>query len=206
MKLSLLFYETLNADYLHLESGADYAFSRRGSTLYIYFEASDGATDWKNNLDFPVVRRGKRPLFLHRGFFRVFESLRPAVFVAVSDKSIENVVISGYSHGAALAVLCYDEVLRLRPDLQKKVVGYGFGAPRVFFGIKTRRLTRRFADFTVVRNIDDLVTHLPPRILGYFHAGKLLTVGEKGKYNRIDAHRPENIMHELLAYEEKQRG
>ena len=201
MKLSELFYETLHADYVHLDSGADYAISREGDTLYIYFEASDGATDWKNNLDFPAMRKGGS--LLHRGFLRVFESVRPVVSAVASEREIDSIVISGYSHGGALAVLCYDEVLHLRPELCGKIVGYGFGTPRVFFGIKTRRLARRFADFTVIRNTDDLVTHLPPRALGYFHVGKLLTVGERGKYSRIDAHRPENIMRELLAYEKK---
>lgn len=203
MKLSELFYETLHADYVHLDSGADYAISREGDTLYIYFEASDGATDWKNNLDFPAMRKDGSLLLIHRGFLRVFESVRPVVSAVASEREIDSIVISGYSHGGALAVLCYDEVLRLRPDLQGNIVGYGFGAPRVFFGIKTRRLARRFADFTVIRNTDDLVTHLPPRALGYFHVGKLLTVGDRGKYSRIDAHRPENIMRELLAYEKK---
>ena len=203
MKLFELFYETLHADYIHLDSGADYALSRKGKTLYIYFEASNGATDWENNLDFPAMRKDGSRLLIHRGFLRAFESVRPHISAAASERDIESIVISGYSHGGALAVLCYEELSRLRPELRGSIVGYGFGAPRVFFGVRTRRLAQRFKDFTVIRNRDDLVTHLPPRALGYFHVGRLLTVGKKGRYSRIDAHRPENIMRELLAYEGK---
>ena len=204
MKLSQLFYNVLHAPYIHTESGADYALVREGGRLSVYFEASNGATDWKNNIDFPAIRAPQGGLFLvHRGFSRVFESIRTPLTDAILDPKITNLLIVGYSHGAALATLCYDLAYRMRPDLRGAIVGYGFGSPRVFFGIRTRRLMRRFSDFMVIRNTDDIVTHLPPRALGYFHVGKLLTVGERGKYSRIDAHRPEHIMRELLAYEKK---
>jgi hypothetical protein len=55
----------------------------------------------------------------------------------------------------------------------------------------------RWERFTVIRNIDDIVTHLPPRALGYTHVGHVLEIGEKGTYSRVDAHRPENILAEL---------
>ena len=203
MTLSELFYECLHADYVHTASDADYALVREGGTLYVYFEASDGATDWKNNLDFPAVRVKNGVSLVHRGFSRVFESIREPLAEALLDKTVTEVVIVGYSHGGALAVLCYDLAYRIRPDLRGKIHGYGFGAPRVYFGLRTRRTQKRFANFTIVRNMDDAVTHLPPRVLGYYHVGTLLTVGEEGKYTPIDAHREENIMRELLAHEEK---
>jgi len=56
---------------------------------------------------------------------------------------------------------------------------------------------RRWERFTVIRNLDDLVTHMPPAVLGFSHVGELLEIGEKGRYSRVDAHRPENILAEL---------
>ncbi|MBQ8658695.1 MAG: hypothetical protein IJ506_06125, partial [Clostridia bacterium] len=53
----------------------------------------------------------------------------------------------------------------------------------------------------LVRNIDDIVTHLPPAVLGYSHVGKLLEIGKKGKYTAVEAHLSENILAELKAYE-----
>ncbi len=204
MKLSQLFYNVLHAPYIHTESGADYALVREGGRLSVYFEASNGATDWKNNIDFPAIRAPQGGLLLvHRGFSRVFESVREPLADAILDPKIADLLIVGYSHGAALATLCYDLAYRLRPDLRGSMQGYGFGSPRVFFGVRTHRIEKRFDGFTVVRNIDDIVTHLPPSLLGYFHVGQLLTIGEEGKYTRIDAHRPEHIMRELLAYEKK---
>ena len=55
----------------------------------------------------------------------------------------------------------------------------------------------RWRNFTVVRNIDDLVTHLPPASMGYRHIGKLLEIGAKGRYADWDAHKAKNIEKEL---------
>ena len=84
-----------------------------------------------------------------------------------------------------------------RPDLRDTVAGYGFGAPRVIFGALPPQVAKRWEGFTVIRNIDDIVTHLPPASLGYRHVGELLEIGEKGKYSPTDAHRAENILAEL---------
>ena len=81
--------------------------------------------------------------------------------------------------------------------MRDRLESYGFGCPRVFWGILTPTLAKRWERFAVVRNLDDLVTHLPPAVLGYRHVGKMITVGVRGKYSMIDAHRPENIEYEL---------
>ena len=56
-----------------------------------------------------------------------------------------------------------------------------------------------------MRNIDDLVTHLPPAVFGYSHVGELLTVGEKGKYTRIEAHLAKNLAQELIRYDQSRK-
>ena len=62
-------------------------------------------------------------------------------------------------------------------------------------------ITSRWRDFTVIRNLDDLVTHVPPFLLGYFHVGTLLKIGKRGQYSKIDAHRDNNLLCSLLEYE-----
>ena len=86
-------------------------------------------------------------------------------------------------------------------DLRDNLYSYGFGCPRVLWGSKTKEIINRWEKFTVVRNIDDIVTHLPPKILGYFHVGNLLEIGKKGKYSKVDAHKSENILIELKEYQ-----
>jgi hypothetical protein len=115
------------------------------------------------------------------------------------DPEVRAVRIVGYSHGAALAVLCHEYLWFHRPDLRQTLTGFGYGCPRVLWGIPTPALQKRWERFTVIRNREDIVTHLPPALFGYFHVGRMLEIGQKGTYSATDAHRPESILKELDA-------
>ena len=200
MDLYWLFKRLLSVSYIHVENSGDYKTERFGNTLYIYLESSDGNEDWKNNLDFPVKfkkREGDIHFRCHRGFLRVWESIKPYLKNEIMDTGVDKIVVAGFSHGAGLAVLCYEYIWYHRADLRDSLEGYGFGGPRVLWGKNAKKIAHMWQDFTLIRNIDDLITHLPPRVLGYFHIGKLMEIGEKGKYNRIDAHRPQSYLIEL---------
>lgn len=201
MTLLELFERCLNISYTPLADGADVAVERIDTTLYIYLEHSDGSEDWRNNLDFPTVPyrpMDTTPWRAHRGFVRVWKRVEDYLAAFVADPTLDRIVTVGYSHGGALAVLCHEYVWYHRPDLRERIEGYGFGAPRVVWGLLPTDLAARWDRFTVIRNLDDLVTHLPPRALGYTHVGRLLKIGEKGRYSPIDAHRAENILAELV--------
>ncbi len=200
MELATLLRRCLAADYLQSPDGGDYALEREGDILYIFLEKSEGIEDWGNNADFSVrayEREGKTQFYAHRGFLRVWESMLPYLAGEISDPFLVGIVRVGYSHGAALAVLCHEYVWSKRPDLRGKLLGYGFAAPRVIWGMISRRMARRWASFYVLRIPDDLVTHLPPAFLGYSHVGQMVELCEAGKYSAIDAHRAENLIREL---------
>ena len=187
--------------YINVENGASFAAERLGNRLQLYFEASHGTADWENNLNFPAKpykRMEDRVWFAHRGFLRVWKSAEEHLAPMINDPAVGEIVIAGYSHGAALAVLCHEYAWFHRPGLRHRLTGYGFGCPRVIWGIPPKE---RWAGFTVVRNIDDVVTHLPPAALGYTHVGHMLEIGETSRYSATDAHRPENILTELKKYE-----
>ncbi|MBE6618808.1 MAG: lipase family protein [Ruminococcaceae bacterium] len=206
MKMSELFYRCLSADYIKVGESADYAVEKRAGNLFLFFQDSDGAVDWKNNLDFPSMpyeKMDKSVWRAHRGFLRVWKEIEPYVSGYIMNENIKRITVAGYSHGAAVALLCHEYVWYNRPDLRKKLFGYGFGCPRVFWGRSCADLCERWENFTVIRNINDIVTHLPPAVIGYRHVGKMLEVGEKGKYSNIEAHFAENILIELANYEEK---
>lgn len=203
MRLLKLFQKCVNCEYIHVEDSGDYYVERKDSTLYIYFECSNGSTDWKNNFDFPAKpykRMGRAVWFAHRGFLRVWKSIEPYLEQYIKDNTVKKVVTVGYSHGAALAVLCHEYIWYNRPDLRDSIEGYGFGCPRVFWGIKTKSLKKRWEKFMVIRNIDDIVTHIPPLLFGFSHVGTIVKIGKKYKYSSVDAHRPENITYELEQY------
>ena len=195
-----LFKGCLEANYIHIDDSADYAIEEKGNTLYIYLQCSRGVEDWINNFDFlPVTYKNLdgKALRCHKGFLRVFKAIEPMINPVLSSSTKERVVISGYSHGGAVAALCYEYVISIRPDLSENYFGYGFGAPRILYGRRSIVVADRWKNFVTVRNRDDIVTHLPPRAFGYFHPGKIIEIGCRGKYTRFDAHRPENILAEL---------
>ncbi len=197
MKLLQLFRRVLGAEYVSLEeTAASFRLERKGETLFMLFEKSNGATDWKNNLDFPAkpYRRMDRLWFVHRGFMRVFRSIEPRIEARVSDERVKKIIVAGYSHGAALALLAYEYCVFHRPDLGGAIHGYGFGCPRVIWGVMGRELKERFRHFLVIRDGKDLVTHLPPALFGYRHAGNLLEIGRWNGKNAIDAHREESYL------------
>ncbi len=208
MRLTTLFTRCISVPYVRTGVSADYAVQRQGNLLNIFFQDSYGVEDWKNNLNFPAKpykRMGRTVWLSHRGFLKVWKEIEPIVSEYILDKSVKNIVVVGYSHGAAIAVFCHEYVWYNRPDLRDKIEGYGFGCPRVFWGLKTSEMRERWERFTVIRNIDDIVTHLPPVVFGYRHVGKMMRIGGRGKYSRVEAHFKENMLRELVVYENKEK-
>lgn len=193
------FQECLNAVYTTVENDGSYAVSRRGRTLKLFFEKSNGRIDWLNNIDFPAkpYRDMADLWFCHRGFLEVWKSIEPYVAGYIVDPLIREVEIVGYSHGGAIAALCHEYVKFNRPEVE--VSGLGFGAPRVVWGFPNERVLSRFEGFTVVRNGNDFITHLPPSIFGFRHVGRLLEIGESVR--AVKDHYRQNYINALIAFE-----
>lgn len=166
------------AEYTHIENDASFAINREGDKLTLYFEQSNGLTDWRNNFNFPAkpYRKMKNLWFCHRGFLKVWKSIEPHVTKDICDLTVNKIDIIGYSHGGAIAQLCYEYVKFNRPDVE--VSGVGFGSPRVLWGFAGKTVKSRFKGFRVIRNGNDLVTHLPPVFFGFRHVCEVVKVGK----------------------------
>ena len=205
-------------EYIHVEQGASYCIKKSGSTLTLLFQKSNGKKDWQNNFDFlPKDSKGfvegccavmkavpKRPYRhgetsckwkCHRGFLRVWKAIEPYVAEDIKDPTIRHICIVGYSHGAAIALLCHEYVRFYRPDV--RVQGYGFGAPRVIWGRVPQDLLDRLCGFAVIRNAGDLVTHVPPRCFGFRDVGTLIELHTQNSSGCIQDHTPEAYMRAL---------
>ena len=203
-KLSKIFSSVLSVKYTHLEEEtASYWCSKNGNKLTIFFEWSNGKTDWVNNFDFPAkpYRNMGDKWYAHRGFLKVWKAIEPHLESAIIDPTIEIINIAGYSHGAAIALLCHEYCKYNRPDCE--VTGIGFASPRVIWGFLKTPVKKRFEGFTVVRNKRDIVTHVPPAIFGYRHPKRVLKVDDGVSCNPIDAHRPEEYTKSIMKYEEE---
>ena len=198
-KLRQMFTRCLNVAYTTVSEDGDVAIVRNENAVTLYFEHSDGKLDWKNNFTFPAkpYRDMKNIWFCHRGFLKVWKAIEPHVRDVITDTTVTKFDIVGYSHGGALAQLCYEYVKFNRPDVE--VTGVGFGAPRVFWGFARKAVTERFNGFIVVRNGKDIVTHLPPVLFGFRHVGTVAKIGES--VGVIKDHYPERYI-EALSKEE----
>lgn len=209
--MSRLAYESLEKclgledKYIHVENDASYYIERHpdcDEILNIYFEWSNGKTDWKNNFDFPAkpYRDMKDTWFCHRGFLKVWKSIEPHISKEILDPRTKMVKIVGYSHGGAIAQLCHEYVRFNRPDLDASLVfTMAIGSPRVYWGPIRKRVARRFYGCYVIRNCKDLVTKLPPAWLGYRHICPVVKFGKKSAGGIAD-HFPERY---LKAFEEE---
>ena len=168
----------LSTVYTHVENGGDFAVQREGNVLKLFFEWSDGKEDWKNNFDFPAkpYRHMKHLWFCHRGFLKVWKSIEPHLAEEISRSEINKIEIVGYSHGAAIGLLCYEYCIFNRPECD--VQGVGFGCPRVFWGFVPKKVKERFKNYKVVRNGNDIVTHVPPVLFGFRHISEKVKIGE----------------------------
>lgn len=181
-----------DAEYKEVENDGTFALERDGDKLNIYFQGSASVGDWKNNFNFPAkpYRKMKNLWFCHRGFLKVWKSIEPYIANDILDQEVKEINIVGYSHGAAVAQLCYEYVKFNRPDVE--VTGVGFGSPRVLWGFASKKVKARFKGFVVVRNGKDIVTHLPPAIFGFHHVCKVKKVGKSKGI--IRDHMPENYI------------
>lgn len=228
-RLYRLFRACLDAEYTTVENDGSFAMygehidGGHSERLYIFFEKSNGEEDWANNLSFSPASHSvglrkssaKKAVaayndmderwYCHEGFLRVWKSIIPYIEDVVADERFSEAVIVGYSHGAAIAVLCHEYIWFNRPDMRGKITGYGFGCPRVIYGTVPRE-RERWSNFYVIRNLDDIVTHLPPQILGYRHVGSLVNVGRAGRYSRIEAHTDKRYLESLSEPTARNKG
>lgn len=193
-----LFKRCLKAKYITVAEGGDYAVEINGDTLSLLFEKSDGREDWINNFDFPVkpYRHMEHSWHCHRGFLKVWKAIEPHVADHIMSPEIRKIEIIGYSHGAAIALLCYEYCVFNRPDVE--VRGVGFGCPRVFWGTVPKEVKARFENFEVVRNGNDIVTHVPPAFLGFRHISKIVLIGDGDSSGLIKDHTPAEYLKHLV--------
>ena len=192
-----LFTKCINATYLSTPDGGNYSAELDGDTVYLLFEWSRGFLDWFHNFLFPAkpYKRMNDVWFCHRGFLKVWRSMRDEAEAAVasmieSNPNVRRIVCVGYSHGGAISLLATEDMQYLYGE-RLDVCGYGFGAPRVVWGFLPKAVKKRLSVFNVVRNTPDAVTHLPPLIFGFRHAGRLIKIGTRGEYSPIGAHYPD---------------
>ena len=214
MSLVEIFQEVLDMEYEHtLPNHGSYAYKlAEDGGLYMYFEESNGWKDWKNNFTFPA--KPYRDMGIkwkaHKGFVKVWKEIEPYLEEVIMNPEVRYVVISGYSHGAAIAALAHEYVWFHRPDLRDDMTTYAFEPPRVFWGWRIpKELKERWRNYKVYRNGQDLVTHVPPTAFGFRYVGQMIRLNKKRKilvdktyvFRCINEHASPNVIAALEDFE-----
>lgn len=199
-----LFKNTGEVSYTNYGDSVDMAFIEEANKLYIYLEGSYEISDWV--LNFWFVKRPykdmKIPYKVHGGFLRCWKMIKDVVIAKISSKPYEKIIIVGYSHGAALAMLCHECVWYHRPDIRDKSYTLAIEGPRVYAGFKVKQeLKERWDRFYLIRNGVDIVTHVPPKLFGFTHVGNIIEIGHKPSLRFIKDHYPQSVYYAIVEYE-----
>lgn len=186
MTFETLFRNCAYGKYEECGDHVNYLFKADGRTLYIYFQGSRGDVDWRRNFSFwkKPYKDMKKVYRVHAGFAKAWKEVADIVIAKITEKAADGtykwdkIITVGYSHGGALAAFCQECVWYHREDIRDNCWGIGFEAPRIFAGFLFRKeLRARWKNFRVIRNQQDIVTHVPPFLFGFKHVGEIVKIG-----------------------------
>ena len=139
--------------------------------------------DWIGNADFdlvfdPHIRGGQVHAGFQRGADAIWQQVRN--LVAEYQQPASKLILTGHSLGGALALLTAARFASEGRAAELDAI-FTFGQPRAGDSDFAKRVERDF-DNRLFRYVNryDLITRLPPRLLGYDHAGELRYIDEDG--------------------------
>ncbi len=148
-----------------------------GKKFYITFRGTDSLKDWLTNFQFwkkPIPYKDPQ-VRVHTGFINAYSNeVKGKIHKLITEDS-EEIIISGHSYGAALAILCAEDLQNSFP--QKNYEVFLFGSPRVgnkaFKELYDKRIFRTFR----ISNGNDIISKIPFRFMGYRHVGIAINIG-----------------------------
>lgn len=191
------------------QNEVNYQFEEDNDTLFIFFEPSNSKLDWKHNFQFTKrpYKDMKIPYRVHRGFLKCWKEIEDIIIEKIltktdsGDYKFNKIYTIGYSHGAAIAMLCHECCWFHRNDIKADIKTIGFDGPRVFGGYHIKKCLRpRWKNFILIRNNTDIVTHVPPVLFGYRHVGTLYQIGCGKKYGPVKSHDQHRIKESIQEF------
>jgi len=179
INMKRLFYNcAYGVEYQQIGDSVNYAFVEEGKTLYVYFQGSNSITDWVRNF---LFAESKYKMFkVHKGFYQAYRQARNLLLDKIyerddfGDYKWLKIVIVGYSHGGALCQIFFEDAVYHRPDIKSGIFGYAFESPRC---LKVKKKYRFLWDnLKVIRCNNDIVSHCPPKFLGYTDLGTMIKI------------------------------
>ena len=151
-------------------------------TGFVVFRGTQTIADWAENASFLVsqFKEVAGAPAVHLGFHRVYQLVRKSLTSQLASLNfavgLNRVVVTGHSLGGAVASLCALDLAS--HGVLPNVECCTFASPRAFF------LSSRSFDTAVPRSLRvanplDIVTEVPPIVLGYVHVHGGLHIAPK---------------------------
>ena len=204
MKKILELFRECNKDEVFLEYGAEVniGFEEHGNTLLVLFEPSDGRIDWRMNFAFARKPYSdmESPYYVHGGFLHCWQQVKAVFKQQIKRREWAHIVITGYSHGGALALLSHECAWYELPHMRDgRIITVAFGAPRIYGGFTVKdELKERWAHAYIIKDNEDLVTHMPPRCFGFADVGRIVQIVNEPVAGCISSHTGKMIQKAIL--------
>ncbi|MGH3967062.1 MAG: lipase family protein [Mycobacterium sp.] len=151
-------------------------------TAFVSFRGSSDIADWLADFDavpetyLPVAAFGR----VHAGFQDVYELVRKSIAagLAAATTKCKQILITGHSLGAALAVLAAPDIFRNMPPNTIEPQLITFAGPRVGLNDFAAAFNAAIESCFRVVNFLDIVPHVPPA--PYVHVGVEIVVDSGG--------------------------
>ena len=151
-------------------------------TAFVSFRGTSDVEEWVADIDavpgdyLPIGGFGQ----VHVGFQDVYELVRPniAANLAAAAAGCDQILITGHSLGAALAVLAAPDIFRNMPPNKIEPRLITFAGPRVGLNDFASKFNAAIESCFRIVNFLDIVPYLPPA--PYVHVGAQITVDSGG--------------------------
>lgn len=166
--------------------GVEYVFAKdNDGRVYLAFAGTNDIKDILIDLDFwqktIPYNNTETKIRIHKGFYKAYLSVRIRMLSYLIEHKIKQIYITGHSYGAALALLAAVDIQYNLPNiLIDRVVT--FGCPRIGNKAFVESFQRRVPNTYRVENGNDLVTKIPPTIMGYRHNGIVVHIGKPRRW------------------------
>lgn len=182
-ELNLYWSQSKNTSgYENAETDTEYSINiyPESKTVYLAFQGSRSKIDWLQNFNIWIkpYSNMKKIFFVHRGIFLKFKSVVKDIDLVLKPLLDDGykLEIRGFSQGAGLTVFGHEYFGFHNPET--KLHSVAFAPPRTFSFIGFFTLRKRFKNLEIVINRNDLVSKLPPVVLGYIHYGTKVILGK----------------------------
>jgi hypothetical protein len=157
-------------------------------TIYVTFR---GSSSILNLIDDIKIRKIPYDSYtecncsVHKGFYTTTLNLKSQVLTSVlslkKQTGFKNIILTGHSLGAGISQLMMMEFKKYKSFNSMTITTYNFGQPRIgdlqysiFVSEHTKNELYRFTHYK------DIVPHIPPREMNYFHSCNEIYENENG--------------------------